>query len=234
MLQVVIDDMRATIPFIRDRFERFNAQMFGGELPWLPIGLSRARTFVGVCSFKRRRLLGGGVEHYDFKLRISERFDLSESELEDTIIHEMIHYYIGVHQWRDTSAHGRLFRRLMDDINERFGRAVSVSHRSTKGQREGLVDGGARYRVVAVVRFRDGRVGIKVLPRKSQRILYYYCQVGGHRDVAHVALYMTHDAFFNRFPNSSSLKVHFVSEEELRLPLKGAKVIGVEGNMLSM
>ena len=51
MLRVVIDDMRATIPFIRDRFERFNAQMFGGELPWLPIGLSRARTFVGMCSF---------------------------------------------------------------------------------------------------------------------------------------------------------------------------------------
>ena len=45
---------------------------------------------------------------------------------------------------------------------------------------------------------------------------------------------MTHDAFFNRFPNSSSLKVHFVSEEELRLPLKGAKVIDVEKGKLKI
>ena len=73
-----------------------------------------------------------------------------------------------------------------------------------------------------------------MLPRISQRIFYYYQHVGAHKDVAHVALYMAHDAFFNRFPNSSALKVHFVSEEELRLPLKGAKVIDVEGNMLSM
>ena len=73
--------MKATIPFIRERFEQFNAQMFGGQLPELPIRLSHARTFVGMCTFKRRRLLGGGMENYDFKLQISTQIDLSECEL---------------------------------------------------------------------------------------------------------------------------------------------------------
>ena len=226
--------MKATIPFIRERFEQFNAQMFGGQLPQLSIRLSHARTFVGMCTFKRHRLLSGGMENYDFKLQISTQIDLSECELEDTIIHEMIHYYIGVHQWRDTSAHGRLFRQMMNDINERFGRQVTVSHQSTKAQREQTVDKVAHYHVVAVVRFKDGRVGIKVLPRISQRIFYYYQHVGAHKDVAHVVLYMAHDAFFNRFPNSSALKVHFVNEDDLTAPLKEAKLISVEGNKLRM
>ena len=153
--------MKATIPFIRERFEQFNAQMFGGQLPQLSIRLSHARTFVGMCTFKRHRLLSGGMENYDFKLQISTQIDLSECELEDTIIHEMIHYYIGVHQWRDTSEHGRLFRQMMNDINERFGRQVSVLHQSTKTQREQTVDKVPHYHVVAVVRFKDGRVGIR-------------------------------------------------------------------------
>ena len=121
---------------------------------------------------------------------------------------------------------------MMNDINERFGRQVTVSHQSTKAQREQTVDKVPHYHVVAVVRFKDGRVGIKVLPRISQRIFYYYQHVGAHQDVAHVALYMAHDAFFNRFPNSSALKVHFVNEDDLTAPLKGAKFISVEGNKL--
>lgn len=112
-----------------------------------------------MCTFKRRRLLGGGMENYDFKLQISTQIDLSECELEDTIIHEMIHYYIGVHQWRDTSAHGRLFRQMMNDINERFGRQVTVSHQSTKAQREQAVDKVAHYLLLPLCDLRMGAWG---------------------------------------------------------------------------
>lgn len=51
------------------------------------------QVFVGMCTFKRRRLLGGGMENYDFKLQISTQIDLSECELEDAIIHEMTLLY---------------------------------------------------------------------------------------------------------------------------------------------
>ena len=86
--------MKATIPYLEKRFEEFNRQMFAGRLPKIPIELSNAKTFLGQCVFQKRRRLLGKVEHYNFRLRISQRFDLSEQELEDTLIHEMIHYYM--------------------------------------------------------------------------------------------------------------------------------------------
>lgn len=80
--------MKATIPYIERKFEEFNQQMFAGQLPKLPIELSNAKTFLGVCVYKKRRLPNGEIEKYDFRLRINTRIDLSEQEIEDTIIHE--------------------------------------------------------------------------------------------------------------------------------------------------
>lgn len=48
---------------------------------------------------------------------------------------------------------------MMNDINERFGRQVTVSHQSTKAQREQAVDKVAHYHVVAVVQLRMGAWG---------------------------------------------------------------------------
>ena len=97
-----------------------------------------------------------------------------ELRIEDTIIHEMIHYYIGYNRLEDASAHGPLFLSIMNEINRKFGRNLTVSHKSTKEQREQLQDKRSHYHVIAVVNFHDGRTGIKVLPRVLRSILYYY------------------------------------------------------------
>ena len=54
--------------------------------------------------------------------------------IEDTILHEMIHYHIAVNQLRDTSAHGRLFRREMKRINAEGNRHITISYRLSKDQ----------------------------------------------------------------------------------------------------
>ena len=124
--------MKATVEYIEKKFEEFNRQMFAGKLPKLSIELSNAKTFLGQCAFKKRLTVFGKVKLYDFRMRISTRFDLTEREIEDTIIHEMIHYYIGVNNLKDTSAHGQLFRQMMNSINERYGRSLTISHKVTK------------------------------------------------------------------------------------------------------
>ena len=48
--------MKATIPYVEEKFEEFNRQMFAGQLPSLPIELSDAKTFLGVCVFKKRKV----------------------------------------------------------------------------------------------------------------------------------------------------------------------------------
>ena len=101
--------MKATVPYIEQKFEVFNRQMFGGKLPKIPVELSDAKTFLGQCVYKKRRKPFGKTELYDFRLRINTRVDLPEREIEDTIIHEMIHYYIGYNSWKMPRHMGRFF-----------------------------------------------------------------------------------------------------------------------------
>lgn len=187
--------MKADIPFIEKKFEEFNKLMFAGELPKLPIELSNAKTFLGQCVFKIRRLTNGKTEKYDFRLRINTRIDLPEQELEDTIIHEMIHFYIGINQLNDTSAHGQ----IMDAINVRYGRHMTITHKVTKEQREQAYDKRQHWHVVAIVEFKNDKTGIKVLPRIVPRILNYYNKIGAINSVSQIKLYMSNDIFFNRF-----------------------------------
>jgi predicted SprT family Zn-dependent metalloprotease len=224
--------MKATVPYIEKKFEEFNRQIFGGKLPKIPVELSDAKTFLGQCVYKKRRKPFGKAELYDFRLRINARVDLPEREVEDTIIHEMIHYYIGYNKLEDASAHGPLFLGIMNEINRKFGRNLTVSHKSTQEQREQLQDKRSRYHVIAVVSFRDGRTGIKVLPRVVRSILYYYNNVLANREIASVQLYMSNNIFFNRYPNSSALKVHFLEADEIGRQLEGAEKMACDGKTI--
>ena len=206
--------------------------MFGGKLPKIPVELSDAKTFLGQCVYKKQRKPFGKTELYDFRLRINTRVDLPEREIEDTIIHEMIHYYIGYNKLEDASAHGPQFLGIMNEINRKFGRHLTVSHKSTKEQREQLQDKRSHYHVIAVVNFHDGRTGIKVLPRVLRSILYYYNNVLTNREISSIQLYMSNNVFFNSYPNSSTLKVHFLEADEINKQLAGAEKMACDGKSI--
>ena len=207
--------MKPTVRFIEARFDEFNTLMFGGRLPKIPVALSNAASYVGLCSFKTRRHLLGKPEHYDFKLRISTRFDLPESEIEDTVIHEMIHYYIRLNGIKDTSAHGKVFRQIMADINRTYDRHITVSHRTTKEQREAAVSNRPRPRIVAIVSFKDGRQGLKLLPDDDRKAAAYHRALMRSGRVSSIEYYHTSDPWFNRYPTSAAFNVLFVPMEEV-------------------
>ncbi len=224
--------MYATIPYIQQKFEEFNRQLFAGQLPMPRICLSDAKSFLGMCRFKRHRRADGTVENFDFSLRINRRIEMTEEVLEDTIIHEMIHYYIAYNQLKDTSSHGPLFRGLMEGVNERFGRHLSISHHPTEEQRKQAVDTRKRWHVVAIVAFADGQRGVKVLPRLVQRILNYYNCVLSLPEVESIRLYRSSDSFFNRFPTSSALNVFFTDATEVAAHLKDAEPLACDGKQV--
>lgn len=211
--------MRATIPYLQQQFAAFNRLCFDGELPPIPIVLSNAKTYLGVCAYKTKRDLLMRKQHYDFRFRFSTRFDLPESVIEDTMLHEMIHYHIAYHHLKDTSTHGKLFRQLMNDINSRFDRHITVSHRLTDEQRREIVESQQKRHTVycvAVMRFTDGRVGIKVIPRLAQRIVEFHDKVSRVKEISSVAFYITTDSFFCQYPRSMALKAYFIDENELK------------------
>ena len=126
--------MIPTVPYIQSCFDEYNARFFDGSLPAIPIKLSHARTFLGKVTFMKRRpwLFWGDWQYSNFVLRINTRFDLPEELIQDTILHEMIHYYIAVNHLRDTSSHGRLFRQEMKRINAEANRHITISYKMDK------------------------------------------------------------------------------------------------------
>lgn len=217
--------MKPTTDYIERKFLEFNTLMFDGKLTMPPIQLSRARTFVGQCAAKKRRTLLHGTRLFDFRLKFSISFDLPEEEWEDTIIHEMIHYYIGVNGLKDTSAHGKIFRKMMEDINQRFGRKVTISHKSTPEQKEQLYSEKKVWHVIALVSFADGQKGLKVLPRIRQRIEAYRNTLLSDKRIGKIDLFMSNDPYFNRFPCSSAFNVILANEEEFMPHILQAEIL---------
>ena len=122
--------MKPSLEYIQAHFAAYNEQFFGGQLPSLPIKLSHARRFLGKVTYvKKRQWLFGPYRNEHFVLRINVELDLPEEVVQDTILHEMIHYSIAVRQLRDTSAHGRLFRAEMARINASGNRHIRISYR---------------------------------------------------------------------------------------------------------
>ena len=85
-----------------------------------------------------------------------------------------------------------------------------------------------------LVKFKDGRTGIKVLPRIVQRISNYYNKVGAASHVESVDLYFSLDPYFDLYPNSSALKVHIIDPDVLEEHLKNAHKMYCEGEKVGL
>lgn len=205
--------MDVSIGYIQERIAYFNALVFGGELPPIPVKLVRARTFLGKVLYTRtRKLLGRGYVYSDFLMKISVSHDYDAPLLDNVIVHELIHYYIAYKGIRDTSAHGEVFRRMMNQINERYGLDIRVSHRVASSGRQ--ADTRIREHVVCVSELSSGEFGVTVCSRacapKIKRDLPRYYRLSSMR------WYVTNNPFFNKFPHSRTAKIYKITETDLR------------------
>ena len=220
--------MRPSLDYIQHKFDEYNTLCFGGKLQPLPLRLSRARTYLGQVACKRRRTLRGTWHYYDFVFRISTLIDLPEREVEDTILHEMIHYYILSNQLQDSSTHGRLFTSMMREINRRFGRHITISHRKTKEEYEQDVQ--VRQHFICVVRLGSGSTGI-IIAAKS-RLNRIWNALPHISAITSAQWYLSHDPYFNRYPRSLSVKVYPIPPSELEEHLRDARMLIRQGNII--
>lgn len=231
--------MKATIEYVERKFNEYNQQMFGGSLPLLPIVMTEAKGFLGVLAHKKRLNADGKEEYYDFRMRINTRVDLPESEVEDTIIHEMIHYYIGYKQIEDVSSHGPVFQTLMNMINEKFGRHITISYKpSSEGDAKQFVDTKEKWHAIAILSLKDGKKGVKVVPKNQPAIIEFYNEALKDPKITEVSLYWHNDPYFNQFPPSGvnkktkTFRYQIVDEAEFTPHLEGAKRLICENGKL--
>lgn len=213
--------MKPTLDYVVAKFNEYNALCFEGRLPLPKFQMSRARTFMGKVSYKRTRSFWCRCHYGDFVFRISNRRDLPEAEVEDTILHEMIHLDIMSSQQRDTSAHGRLFREKMRDINSRFGRHITISHRLTVADKANDVE--RRRHFVCVSHMNNGRWGVTLAAHTRLHELWE--RMDRVPEIVSHSWYLSTDPFFNRFPRSRTVKVYRVTKEEIDVHLCDARLL---------
>jgi len=213
--------MTATVSYVSQKVREFNELIFDSSLPPVRIKLVKARTFLGKMQYSYRRgFLGLRTGNRDFVLKISSLFDLPQDELDDVIIHEMIHYHIAVNNIKDTSAHGQVFRHYMDEINSRFGRHVSIRHKGAVPAGEPSARTSAP-RIICVSLLEGGLWGVTVCAQS--RVGELRRRLPRFFRVERMDWYLSSDEFFRRFPRSRTPKIYKVSREDLDKHLAGAE-----------
>ncbi len=54
-------------------------------------------------------------------IKISDCFDFSEKDFIDTMVHEMVHYYIAWNKIKDNKSHGKRFMEIVNSLNKHYG-----------------------------------------------------------------------------------------------------------------
>lgn len=215
--------MRATLEFLENRFNTFNQDIFVNVLPRPVMHISCARSFMGQFKVERKRAhMGKYIE--TFHLTLSNRYDLEESTLEDIVIHEMIHYMIHYKKIKDTSSHGIHFKALMNEINKKFGRHITVSHRCSKQELES--DASKSHSIVCLCTMTDGR---KLVCRVSQSKVFEIHSAFQEWDkVADEEWYWVFGSYFNRYRRVLTPKLFPVDREGLEIIESGTRLEFVE------
>lgn len=219
--------MELTTSYLREHFADFNRRYFGGELPVPRFRVTNARTQLGQFSCRRaavgaarwlpswwlrRKLADRQAPATDYQIKISEYYDVPEEEYQNVLLHEMIHYYIAYKGIRDTSSHGREFRRLMNWLNAEHGWHIRVSTRtkawpvSSRNQARR-----AQPQHVIAVTLTDGRHLLGVINaayvQQVDRLAARAPQVKTHE------WFRSADPWFADFPRSRTLRGRRVSAE---------------------
>lgn len=222
--------MIATIEYVERKFKEFNEQMFEGKLNPLPFKLTTARTFLGQVRFFREKNPDGTWHYMNFQFIISTKVDLPEREVEDTIIHEMIHYYILSNQMQDTGPHGEIFMRIMKEINVKYNRNLSVTHKTTEEEKD--QDTEVRQHIICVTRFRTNQMGITIA--NKSKLFQLWDELPKVPKVAECNWYVSSDPFYNRYPRASSVKIYPISHEDLEAHMSDFKPLVRIGNNIKI
>lgn len=220
--------MRATLEYIKQKFDEYNNLMFEGKLNPLPLKLSNAKSFLGAVFFRREKRPDDTWHYHGFVFKISTVMDLPENIVEDTIIHEMIHYYIMSNQMQDTAPHGKLFIAKMQEINRRFNRNLSVTHRTTKEELDS--DKRIRQHIICVSRLKTGKHGVTIATKT--RLFELWDAMPNFPKMEELKWVLSTDPYFNRFPKAIKPGICLVTSEELEPHLKDAKELIRQGNSI--
>ena len=111
-----IDKFNLTAYFIR-----YNNEYFNGILPVPQFKVRHSYFTLGYFSCR----YDNDYEMYDTLLEISDRYDYTDEQLRDIIVHEMIHYYLAYTKEDVRMKHGRSFMDIAKILNSEYNMNIS-------------------------------------------------------------------------------------------------------------
>ncbi len=200
--------MRVDVSLLNSWFTFFNDKYFGGCLPVPTLAVGMSRTRLGSLSWQYRRRLFGR-RPCGYTLRISNYYDVDETAFKNVLLHEMIHLHIVSQGLKDTSPHGKIFRKIMASINA-DGWNVSVTARMA-GQPTAPSVRRRRKRIVLAATMGDGRCLLSVVSPAYAAAIDR--AVSSSTDVSSHSWYVSSDEYFADFPTVRTPKGRIVTAE---------------------
>ena len=218
--------MRPTLKYIEEKFDYYNNLCFGGKLPRPIMKLSQRRSAVGL--FRPGYSLINGKRTKLAILEFSIRFDLPEVEYIDTIVHEMIHYYIWINDIVDDAPHGTAFRSKMNEISQKYGIRITIACDESE---EALIARETdRNRFICVIEDNDENYAFAIVIK--DKVFQYWDIVKNSPNVKEFKWYVSNRAIFEIFP--SRIKPAFipVNADKLQNYLFGALELENTGTLI--
>ena len=162
---------------------------------------------------------------YDFTIGITTAYRLNTEQIDDVLIHEMIHYHIAYHQLRDNAPHGRRFRQIMETINHDYQRHIRISVRhanlptrdgdDTRPPHNGTTQSRPNRLppyVVLAIQTKDGHYFLSsVAPNAVAKL---HTIVGHQKHFQEARWYVSHDSALSCYPRVRTLRGVRVSPQE--------------------
>ncbi|MDE6649389.1 MAG: SprT-like domain-containing protein, partial [Muribaculaceae bacterium] len=124
--------MEVNCEYLEER-HRYWRERIGDEGIWDADGFKpikfivrkRSKTYDGL--FWRKRVVVDSRWEWEDQIIFYQQYaDISAREIDDTLVHEMIHQYIYQNDIKDSCVHGRVFKELMCMINQAFEGELTI------------------------------------------------------------------------------------------------------------
>lgn len=216
--------MKPHLDFLYKKFDEFNHLMFSDELPQIPIILTRSARSLGYLKFRKIRI-GNEAKIKVETLGISSVYDRSQFEIEDTLLHEMIHLLQFVrNKYGEESQHGAFFRAEMNRLNNTFDRNIKISERNTEIANN--ADSVVGYLMIS--RFKSGEIGICRMAKT--KIFVFKEDVKKWANIESISWYGTRSPILNRLKRCMTLKFYVIDEVLVKEILSHPSTIEMEFN----
>lgn len=110
--------MTLTIDYIRGSFIKYNVLYFNNLLKMPNFKITHSKRRLGTLSIRRRANFAFGGYIKEHTISVSDYYDRTEKQYDNTIIHEMIHLYISQNDIIDNGSHGKRFKAECARINK--------------------------------------------------------------------------------------------------------------------